>query len=192
MALDSLSPLDMGLAAAAGVAIAAACGLRAFLPLLLLGLAGRVGLITLRENVAWLSGDLALIALGVATVLEVVADKIPVVDHVLDLIGTVLRPAAAWLGAFAVLQAWPTPWAQIAAFVLGTTALAVNVAMAKLRLGTSAVTLGHGNPVVSRAEDAITLLTMAIAILIPVLAILIPVLLVLAFRRRRPSATFPA
>jgi len=106
--------------------------------------------------------------------------------------GTVLRPAAAWLGAFAVLQAWPTPWAQIAALLLGTTALAVHGAKAKLRLGSSVVTLGHANPLVSTAEDVLTLMTMAVAILIPVLAIGIPVLLVIAFRRRKPSAIFPA
>ncbi|TMQ73936.1 MAG: DUF4126 family protein, partial [Candidatus Eisenbacteria bacterium] len=44
-----------------GVAVAASCGLRAFLPLLALGLAARASLITLRGGAAWLSGDLALI-----------------------------------------------------------------------------------------------------------------------------------
>jgi len=176
------------LALGSGIAVAAACGLRAFLPLLLLGLASRAGLIHLRENAAWLSSDMALLALAVATVVEIAADKIPVVDHVLDMIGTVLRPAAAWLGAFAVLTAWPTPWAQIAALVLGTAALAVHGAKAKLRLGSSAVTLGAANPFVSMAEDVVTFLTMAIAILVPVLAIAIPVLLVLAFRRRPRAA----
>lgn len=176
------------LALGSGIAVAAACGLRAFLPLLLLGLAARAGLITLRENVAWLAGDLALIALAVATVVELAGDKIPVVDHALDAIGTVLRPAAAWLGAFAVLQAWPTPWAQIAALVLGATALAVHGVKAKLRLGTTVATLGHLNPVLSFVEDGITFVTMAVGILVPVLAIVIPVLLAVALSRRPRTA----
>jgi Domain of unknown function (DUF4126) len=175
------------LALASGIAVAAACGLRAFLPLLLLGLAGRVGLISLRSGASWLSGDLALLALGVATVVEIAADKIPVVDHVLDVIATVVRPAAAWLGAFAVLQAWPTPWAQIAAVVLGTTALAVHGLKAKLRLGSTIATAGHANPFLSFIEDVAAFVTMAIAIMVPALAILIPVLLVFAFRRRPPA-----
>ena len=175
------------LALASGIAVAAACGLRAFLPLFLLGLAGRLGLISLRSGASWLSSDLALLTLAVATVVEVVADKVPVVDHALDTIATVLRPAAAWLGAYAVLQAWPTPWAQIAAIVLGTTALAVHGLKAKLRLGTTIATLGHLNPFVSLIEDAIALVTMAVAILVPALAILIPVLLIIAFRRRPPA-----
>src|SRR5262245_56964145 len=180
--------VGLWLALGSGIAVAAACGLRAFLPLLLLGLASRAGLIHLREHAAWLGSDMALLALGVATVVEIAADKIPVVDHVLDMIGTVLRPAAAWLGAFAALSAWPTPWAQIAALVLGTAALAVHGAKAKLRLGSSAVTMGHANPFVSMAEDVVTLVTMAVGILVPVLAIAIPVLLVIAFRRRPRAA----
>jgi hypothetical protein len=176
------------LALASGVAVAAACGLRAFLPLLLLGLAARAGLIALRANAVWLASDLALLSLAIATVVEVAADKIPVVDHALDAIGTVLRPAAAWLGAYAVLQAWPSPWAQIAALALGTTALAVHGVKAKLRLGSTLATLGTANPFVSLIEDGLALVTMAIGILVPALAIAIPILLVIAFRRRPRSA----
>ena len=59
------------LALASGIVIAATCGLRAFLPLLALGVAGRVNLMPLAPSLHWLSSDLALIALGVATVAEV-------------------------------------------------------------------------------------------------------------------------
>ena len=176
------------LALLSGIAVAAACGLRAFLPLLLLGIAARLGWIELRGGADWLAGDVALIALGVATVLEVAGDKVPVVDHALDLVGTALRPVAAWVGAYAVLQSWPTPWAQIAAVVLGTATLGVHALKAKLRIGSSALTLGSANPVVSVIEDGLALGTMVIAVLAPVLAILLPVLLVIALRRsRRPA-----
>jgi uncharacterized protein DUF4126 len=181
--------MTVWLALLSGIAVAAACGLRAFLPLLMLGLASRLGLLQLRGGADWLASDLALIALGVATVLEVAGDKIPVVDHALDAVGTVLRPAAAWLGAYAVLQSWPTPWAQIAAILLGTTALGVHALKAKLRLGSTAATLGTANPVVSVIEDVLALATMVVAVLAPVLAIVVLALLVIAFRRgqRRPA-----
>jgi hypothetical protein len=173
------------LALLSGIAIAAACGLRAFMPLLLLGIAARMGLVELRGSMDWIATDYALIALGVATVLEMAGDKIPVVDHALDVVGTVLRPAAAWLGAYALLQAWPTPWAQIAAVVLGTTALGVHGVKSQLRLGSSAVSLGAANPIVSAVEDGLAFLTAMVAVLAPVLAIAVPVLLVMLFRRRR-------
>ena len=181
--------LSVWLALLSGIAVAAACGLRASMPLLLLGFAGRLGLIHLRVGTDWLVTDHALIALGVATVLEMAGDKIPVVDHALDAIGTVLRPVAAWLGAYAVLQAWPTPWAQIAALALGTTTLAVHGLKAHVRLGSSAVTLGTANPIVSALEDGLAFGAMAIAVLAPVLALAVPVGLLLAIRRRRRPVT---
>lgn len=178
------------LALASGVAIAAACGLRAFLPLLALGLAGRFHAVTLRPSVEWLAGDAALWSLGIATVLEIAADKLPVLDHALDAVGTVLRPAAAWVGAFAVLTGWGAPWAQIAALVLGAASLAVHGVKAKTRLGSTVVTAGHANPALSVLEDLGTVGLVALAIFLPLLAVLL-VLIALriarGWRRRKPS-----
>ena len=176
------------LAILSGIAIAAACGLRAFLPLFALGLAARFHWITLQPGVSWLATDHALWALGVATVVELAADKIPVVDHALDGIGTLIRPAAAWLGAYAMLGSWPTPWAQLAALVLGTSALLVHVAKAKLRLTSTAVTLGHANPLVSFAEDILSLVSVLIAVLIPIAVLLLIALVVVIVMRRRRRA----
>lgn len=179
---------SLWLALLSGVAVAAACGLRAFLPLLLLGLAARAGLVELRGGAAWLAADHALAALTAATVLEVAADKVPFVDNVLDAAATVLRPAAAWLGTFALLSAWPTPWAQIAALVLGAGALAVHAAKAKLRLGSTAMTFGQANTLLSLVEDAFASALLLVAWVAPLLALLVPALLVLALRRRRAAA----
>lgn len=174
------------LAIAAGVGLASAAGLRAFLPLFAIGLAARLGWLRLASGAEWLSGDLALWALGAATVLEIAGDKFPVVDHALDAIGTVVRPAAAWLAAYAVLYQLPTPWGQLLAVVLGAGALAVHAAKAKLRLGASVTTLGAGNPVLSVVEDGVSIAMVAIAILVPLLALIaVTWLFVLVVRRVR-------
>src|SRR5262245_53096003 len=115
------------LALASGVAVSAACGLRAFLPLLALGLAARFAHLRLHPGVEWLASDPALVCFGFAALLEILGDKIPIVDHALDAVGTVVRPAAAWVAGFALLTPWPAPWAQILAVILGGTALAVHV-----------------------------------------------------------------
>ncbi len=178
------------LAALAGIAIAAACGLRAFLPLLALGLAARAGVVDLDPRAAWLAGNHALVALAVAALLEIAADKIPIVDHALDAVGTLVRPAAAWLGASALFHDWPAPWGPLVALALAAFALGVHALKAKLRLGTTAVTLGHGNPVVSTLEDVAALATTIVGLLAPViaLALLVAAAAVLLLRRRPRAA----
>jgi hypothetical protein len=121
-------------------------------------------------------------------VLEILADKVPVVDHALDAIGTVVRPAAAWIGAYAVLQGWDAPWAQIISAVLGAGALAVHGIKAKGRLGSTALTLGHANPLLSALEDLAALGLVAAAILLP-LAVLLVVLPIVLWARRRRTRT---
>ena len=181
--ITSLAPLLLALVS--GIAIAAACGLRAFLPLLALGLAARFGHLHLRPGAEWMAGDLALWALGIATVLEIASDKVPVVDHALDVVGTLIRPAAAWLGAFAMLQGWGSPWAQIAALVLGAGALAVHGVKAKTRLGSTVATAGHANPVLSVLEDSGVLVLVITAVVAPLLALALLVAMAWAASRWR-------
>jgi hypothetical protein len=173
------------LALATGVGLAAATGLRAFLPLLAVGLAGRHGLLRLHPGMEWLETDPALWALGLATALELVGDKVPVVDHVLDSIGTVVRPVAAWVATFAVFQEWGTPWAQLLAVAMGVGALAVHGAKAHTRIGSSALTLGHANPILSVLEDVITFALVVAAVLLPLVAFAFVTLAVIAYTRRR-------
>jgi hypothetical protein len=178
----------------AGVGVAASAGLRAFLPLFVIGLAARVGLVTLKPGGEWLAGNLALICLGTATVLEILGDKIPVLDHALDAIGTAIRPIAAAFGAYAVLVHWPTPYAQIVALLLGALALGVSLVKAKLRLGSSAATLGHANPVLSTAEDATATTLVLAALFAPLLAFVLVAAVVgiaAAWRRRRATRRAP-
>lgn len=173
------------LALATGVGLAAASGLRAFLPLLAVGLAGRHGLLHLQPAVEWLQSDAALWALAVATLLELIGDKVPVVDHVLDSIGTIVRPAAAWVATYAVFQDWGTPWAQLLAVAMGVGALAVHGAKAHTRLGSTAISLGHANPILSILEDAIAFALVAAAVLLPLLALAFVVFAAVAYTQRR-------
>jgi uncharacterized membrane protein len=180
------------LALASGIVIAATCGLRAFLPLLALGIAARVNLLPLASSLRWLESDLALVALAVATLAELAADKVPILDHALDAVGMVVRPAAAAFGSFVVLHGWPEPWGALIALVLGGLALGVQGAKAKVRLGSTVVSLGHANPVLSMIEDLVALAGTVLALVVPVLALTLMVLglwLVFGRRRRRVSVS---
>lgn len=182
--MDHAFQLDwtLVLAAASGIAIAAATGLRAFMPLLALGLAGRFGLTHLDPSVAWLSSDATLWALGVAATLEILADKIPVVDHALDAVATVVRPLAGGLAAYAALAHWPQPVALAFALIAGAGAFGVHALKAKTRIGSTALTGGAANPVLSAAEDFSAFGIAAVGILLPVIAVVLIVGAVLGIR----------
>ena len=162
-------------ALALAIALAASAGLRAWLPLLLAGGLARLGVLDLGSSFAFLSSDKALVLFGVATIVELLGDKVPAVDHALDVIGTPLRPAAGALLAASVLGTVSDP---LTALVLGTavgapSALVPHVAKSALRMVSTAFTGGLANPLLSLLEDAIAILTFILAILVPVLVVLL-------------------
>jgi uncharacterized membrane protein len=183
-------------ALALAIALAASAGLRAWLPLLLAGGLARVGFLDLGDSFSFLASNKALVLFGVATVIELVGDKVPAVDHALDVIGTPLRPAAGALLAASVLGTVSDP---LTALALGTavgapTALVPHAAKSALRAASTTLTGGLANPVLSFLEDAIAFVTFALAVLVPVLVVaLLGITLHFVLRRlRRGQAEAPA
>ncbi len=163
-----------------GIGLSASSGLRAFLPLFALALAFHFGAFGLHAtgHFAWLGSPIALSTLGIATVLEIAGDKIPVVDHALDTVGTLVRPAAGALAAGAVLNGSdPATGALLGLIVGAPLALGVHGAKAATRGASTVSTLGLGNPFVSLIEDIVVVATTTAAFFIPVL---VPLLLVVA------------
>lgn len=163
-----------------GIGLAASCGLRTFLPLLLVSLAARFHLFGFEPNghLAWLGSLPAMAALLVATVAEFVGDKIPMVDHGLALAGTVTRPAAGALAAASAFHMADPGTAALAGLIIGApTAFAFHTAQAGTRVASTATTAGLGNPVVSLVEDGLAtgtvLLSLAFPWLVPIVAALV-------------------
>ena len=183
MTVEGLAVRDLLFAAAAGIAIAAACGLRAFLPLLALGLGVRFGLLRVDDAAAWIGSLPAILTLLWATVLELAADKVPALDHLLDLVSTVLRPLAAALAAWCTFLGVHPALAVAAAILLGGGAMGVHVAKAKVRLASSMLTFGSANPLLSFVEDGLAIGLAALAVLAPVAALVASGALVWAIGR---------
>ena len=183
----------------AGVALAAAAGLRAFLPLLVVGVASRLHLFHLNPDLAYLESNTALIALAVAAVVELAADKIPLVDHGLDAISVFVRPAAGFLAGLAVLGRLPEPVAVAVALFFAMITLGTHLAHSKTRVGSTLVTAGFGNPFLSVFEDLVSALLSILAVVAPILAALLVFGLAAVFwrlvrrlrRRRIPPAESP-
>jgi hypothetical protein len=188
------------LEALTGTGLAASAGLNAYIPLLALGVLGRyTEIISLPSGWQWLTNGWVIAILAVLLAVEFVADKIPVVDHVNDVIQTVVRPTSGGLafgaGASSETVTVTDPdsffssnqWVPVVAGVL--IALGVHGAKAAVRPVVNATTAGVGAPVVSTAEDATSAVMSIVAILLPVLVLVLLVLLVIGFiallRRRR-------
>jgi len=177
-------------AVAAGIALAASTGLRAFLPLLGAGLAGRFGHWPLAPSMQWLASDPALIAFGVAAAVELLADKIPYVDHALDVLHTVLGPVAAVLVSFSAWSQLSPQHALLLSLVAGVPiAAGVHALSAGVRLVSTGTTGGLANPVVSVAEDLVTGAAVILAFVAPLAALLVIGLLVGWLARRRGRRT---
>jgi uncharacterized membrane protein len=157
---------------AAGLVLAAVAGLRAFLPLAVLGLAGRMGWIGLGPDFTWLASTPALLAFWSASVAELLGDKVPVVDHALDAAGTALRPAAGALALTAVTTHAGPLWATVLAIVVGGSAAGmVHLGKASARLGSSALSFGIANPLLSVVEDLVSGFLAILAVVVPLLAL---------------------
>ena len=169
-----------------GLGLASATGLRTFLPLLMLAVAARFGLfgITLNEQMSWLGSLPAIAALTVAAVAEFAGDKIPVVDHGLNVLGAFTRPVAGAIAAMSVFAGLDPTTAAVAGIIVGApTAFAFNAAQGGARLTSTATTGGLANPVLSFIEDLLSVFTVVLAFLAPVLVpIFLMILAVLVFR----------
>ena len=177
-----------------GVGLAASAGLRAFLPLLVVGLAGRVEVIALSARFEWLASTTALTVLALAVVVEVLGDKFPIVDHLLDAVGAWARPIAGAIAAASPLTALDPLTGLVVGLVLGgSIAGGVQAAKAGARLVSSGTTAGVANPVLSLAEDAVSLSGSVLSIFIPVLTFTVAMgllyLAYCAYGSRRRSAT---
>lgn len=190
--MDVIVPLFMGLS------LASVAGLRAFLPLLALAFAAHFGLIHLNGHFAWLQSDTALFVLCVAAIVELIGDKIPVVDHALDALQTIVRPAAGVLAVASTQSHMDPVMAGVLGLVLGAPlAGTVHVAKGGLRLTSSATTMGFANPLLSFAEDGIATALTLVSLFAPVVSFVIVaavIYFVVSFwlRTRRRQKSSPA
>jgi len=179
-------PLNILLSVATGIALAAAAGFRAFVPLLAAGLAIHFGWVEPARGFDWLGEPVVLVALGVATAAEIAAYYVPGVDHVLDLIGAPVAVAAGIIAAAGVMIGLPDWLRWLTAIGAGgAVATAGHALNAVGRAKTGAASGGIGNPVYSTAELAGSVLISSLAFLLPVIAVILLIALGAWWLQRR-------
>jgi Domain of unknown function (DUF4126) len=186
-----------------GFGLATAAGLNAYIPLLALAMLSRfTDLVTLPHGWAWLENGWVMTIVAALLVVEIVADKIPALDSVNDVIQTFVRPTAGGIvfgsGTAAQTSAVADPgafaqsgqWIPVAIGVV--TALVVSLTKSTVRPAANVATAGVAAPVLSTIEDIASIGLVFLAVLVPALVLVAVVALVWAvwriLRRRRRRA----
>lgn len=189
-----------------GFGLASAAGLNAYIPLLSMGLLDRyTNLVNLPQGWSWLANGWVIGIVAILLLIEIVADKVPALDSVNDMVQTFVRPTSGGIvfgsGTAAQTAAVTDPadfartgqWVPVAIGVV--TALVVHLTKTAVRPAANVATAGVAAPVLSTVEDVTSFGLTFIAILIPALVIVVLIAMIWAAvwllrrRRRRRSAT---
>jgi len=160
--------------------LSTAAGLNAYIPLVVVGLFSRfTDLIELPAPWDHLGDPLVLGLVAAVGVADFVGDKIPIVDHVLHLLGIAVAPVVGGILALAAADALDVdPGFSV---VLGVVAaLATQVGRTASRPAATATTGGAGNPVVSLGEDGASGTLSVTSVVWPVVAAILAVVVLVA------------
>ncbi|KGK29001.1 DUF4126 domain-containing protein [Cellulophaga sp. E6(2014)] len=174
-----------------GIGLAASVGFRVFLPLFALSLASYFNLWELNDSWQWIGSLAAVVALGVATLVEIFAYFIPWVDNLLD---SAAVPLAAIAGTAVMVSTVanldPVVTWSLAIIAGGGTATAIKGASATTRLASTSTTGGLANPIVSTVETGTAMVVTAASIFAPIIAGVLVVIILAAifwiYRKIRP------
>jgi hypothetical protein len=166
---------------AIGITLAWLAGVRVYLTVFGLGIAGACGWISLPGYLQVLQSPLVLGVSGVLGLIEFFTDKMPGVDSIWDLLSTLVRiPAGAFLGGIALPA--DDGGVSIAGMALGG---AVALGSHALKSGSRALINASPEPMsnwsASLAEDGVAVLALWLVMTHPFIALALAVLTMLAF-----------
>ncbi len=177
-----------------GLGLAAACGLRVFLPLFVLGFAVRSGSYEVVDDFRWIGSTPALVSFGAATTLEILAFYVPWLDNLLDLVALPLAAIAGALATTSVLVGMD-PWMHWTLGIVAGAGVAtiIHVPMSAARAASTATTGGAANAAVSTSELAGAGLVSGMAVFAPIASPMVVIALVagsihLVRKKRREKA----
>jgi hypothetical protein len=176
-----MSPLET-LGFALGTSFAS--GLNLYATVAAAGFFQRFGIIQLPDSLQILASPFVLGIAVVLFVVEFVADKIPYVDSVWDVVHTFIRPPAAALISYSAFGHVPEEWKITAALLAGGVALTSHGAKATTRAAANTSPEPISNWTLSALEDALAvflawmaaehpILTAAIVVVLVILAVLL-------------------
>lgn len=195
-----MHPADFLLPGALGLALAACSGFRVFVPLLAANLAYLTGFLAPSPGFAWLGTWAAFAVLSTATLAEMLAYYVPVIDNLLDSITT---PASFIAGTLLMTSALPemSPMVRwgLGILVGGGAAGFIQTGTSVLRAGSTLTTGGLANPILATVENMLAVVGSILGLFLPLIMAGLALVLVLYLAgrirrrlRRTPLAPPPA
>ncbi len=168
-----------------GLTLSAACGFRIFVPPLVISIAVIFGHLPITSGFEWVGTYPALWAFAIATVVEIGAYYVPVLDNLLDTLAT---PTALAVGTFVAAALFPDsdPLLQwtMAAIAGGGTAGILQAVTGITRLSSTALTIGLGNSIVATVESVGAITLSVLALVAPLIAVgLVAILLIVSLNK---------
>ena len=159
---------------ALGISLAACCGFRIFIPLLIASIAAKFHWLNVSSGFEWLGTAPTIICFLLASVLEIAAYYIPVVDNFLDALNTPSSVVAGTVIAASVFIDFdPMLKWTLALIAGGGTAGIIQAGTGLLRIGSTKFTAGLGNSALATTENFLSLFGTVCALVIPVLMALL-------------------
>lgn len=167
-----------------GVGLAASCGFKAFVPFLIMSIANLSGHLELSEGFAWIGTYPALVVFVLATVLEILAYYIPVVDNALDIISTPVTIICGVLVTVSCIQGLSPLFSWTIAVILGGTAAGVTKTInTSVRAVSTATTVGLGNMVVNTFQTFMSIIMSINSIFMPITVIIMLAIIIYTARK---------
>ncbi len=169
-----------------GIGLSAACGFRVFVPFFVLSFASKMSYVKLSSGFEWIQSDAALACFLIATIAEIAAYYIPIVDNFLDTIAT---PAAVVAGIVLTAAAAGdiSPFLKWTLAIIAGSGAAASIQglTAVTRLTSSVTTAGTANPAVSTGEAAGAFTLSIFSIFLPVAAFIVFAVLLVYFVNKK-------
>lgn len=168
-----------------GIGLAAACGFRVFVPLLLTNVASLLGYYHFDSHLVFMGTWLAFGILSTATVAEIAAYYIPWLDNILDQIAL---PASAIAGTllatnYVQIDNELLRWG-IGAMVGGGTASVIQTGTTAVRLASTTTTGGFGNGFISTIENFLAVFITFFSIVLPIATAVFAIFIIVFFLKR--------
>lgn len=174
--------MEFFMAVLIGIGLSATVGFRIFTPLLITSIAEKASFISLAEGFSWFGSTPALVAFLVATILEIGANYIPLVDQILKTLATPVAIiagiilTASFIGDMDPLLTW-----TISIIAGGSTATISQLTTTSIKGASTIATGGIGNIFVSLAEGFIAIVMSIVSIFLPFLVIFFIAILLIIF-----------